>query len=143
MANFKYKIFPELNLCYSHFIGKVYIDDVLELVLAWAADRAYIPTISSMMDFRDAEPHFNIEDSKKYINFIQNNSKVRDHRLVALLTSEDQKVEHLQAYQNLAKGLPMTIEIFTDLGESMRWMKNPHPNMALLAFIQERKKILF
>ena len=132
MGKFSYKIFPELNLCYSYFSGDTNIDDIYNFINVLTRDETYHPSISSIVDFRMTDLYFKKNDGKNYVDFVRGNPDIKGERQVAFLTTTPQQTVNSIEYQMLARGLPMRVDVFTTLGACLNWCHIPIINIDMI-----------
>ena len=121
MGKFPYKLFSKLSLCYAHFSGYTTIDDIYDFVNSLIHDETYLPTFSSIIDFRDADLFFKKFDGIKYVEFVNVNPQLQGDRRVAFLTTTPQQTAHSIEYKMLAEGLPMHVRVFTTIEACFSW----------------------
>jgi len=106
-----YKISKENNLITIVHVGVLNLSSMFNFIKSLNSDPLFSPKLEHIVDLHDVVFDLTLEDINKYVNHLENNSKIYGHKRIALVTNTPNQVaystlfklaqEQLQPLQNI------------------------------------------
>lgn len=122
----RYKILTKQNLIIECHSGDLDFESYLKFKISESKDVKYNPTLSHLLDFKDAIFTTSSQELSKYAEFLKNTPQFIGKRKIAVLTNTpNQVVPSMLLKMNLKNSL-LSVEIFTTIEKAIDWLNIPN-----------------
>jgi len=113
MNKLNYFILPHKSLIIEYYRGAFHADELIGFKQKIGEDAAYDPNYNVISDIRELFFLFEIDEVKKYMEFIAKNKRHIGNRKTAMITSTPSQVVTSLKFNILKTNLPIVLEVFS------------------------------
>lgn len=117
-----FKILAEKQLIIMCLTGKIDADDVISFLNSLISDKYYDPKFNSLIDLRNSEMSYKIEDIRSVFNHMSNIPGFAAKRKTVYVTSNSSQVVPPLALTTKNMNLPMEIKVTSELQSAFKYL---------------------
>ena len=120
-----YKILKEHNLLIIKQKGILNLNSMMGFIKSLNSDSSFCPKLEHIVDLHDVVFDLTLEDINKYVNHLENNSKIYGHKRIALVTNTPNQVAYSTLFKLAQEQLQplQNIQIFSTHEKAYNFLK--------------------
>lgn len=111
----KYCILEKESLILEYYCGKFCVDELIDFKRRVGKDEKFNPNFSVLSDIRALEFLFNVEEVKKYVEFLLKNLDHVGNRKTVMVTNTPNQVVTSMGFDMLKGDLPIDFKVYSSL----------------------------
>lgn len=135
-----YKIFKEYCLIVETHLGEMDLQAVKRFTDIQVKDPVYNPEFNVIIDIRNVEIKFNLNEIREYIYYVQKQDNIYGLRKDAILTVTSKQVALASLYAEMQNLLNAKVMVFSTINSILDWLSIDNIDEDEIATILENLK---